>query len=98
MVLAAGANAEEGAAVQVGLTRFAVDNPLGGSAIATAAWYPTRTAAAPVLVGPYRIEAAPDAAPAAGRYPLIVFSHGTGGSASTITTRRATSSSGASSC
>lgn len=83
LVLAAcglAAGAEEPARVHVGLMRFTVENPVGGSAIASAAWYPTKWAGIPTALGPYRIEVAVDAAPTPGRFPLIVFSHGTGGS------------------
>jgi len=73
--------AQEAPPDNVGLARFSVDNPVGGAAIATVAWYPTKTAPVPMLFGPYRIEVAIDAAPIPGRYPLIILSHGTGGSA-----------------
>lgn len=42
--------------------------------------YPTSSGASRHAVGPFVIEVAMDAPPAAGRYPLVVLSHGTGGS------------------
>lgn len=44
-------------------------------------WYPTAAAERRLDIGPFRIEAAPDAEPLPGRRPLIVLSHGSGGSA-----------------
>jgi len=42
--------------------------------------YPTRVPSAPVTFGPYSIDVAPDAPVAEGRFPLVVISHGSGGS------------------
>ena len=58
-------------------------------ALVTAVWYPADSASVekPQWVGPLNAplfavgSAAPDARPAAGRFPLVVLSHGTGGSA-----------------
>ena len=58
-------------------------------ALITTVWYPAAamTNSAPQVIGPPNAplftlgEWAPDAAPASGRFPLIVLSHGTGGSA-----------------
>ena len=43
-------------------------------------WYPTPAAATPQAMGPFRFAAALGAPPSAGRFPLVVISHGTGGS------------------
>ena len=43
-------------------------------------WYPTAAAATPQSMGPFRFSAALGAPPSAGRFPLVVISHGTGGS------------------
>ena len=43
--------------------------------------YPTSAPVAPYSVGPFTMQVALDAAPSAGRYPLVVMSHGSGGSA-----------------
>jgi predicted dienelactone hydrolase len=58
-------------------------------ALVTTVWYPADSASVekPQWVGPLNAplfavgSAAPDARPAAGRLPLVVLSHGTGGSA-----------------
>jgi hypothetical protein len=42
--------------------------------------YPTDAAAVATTFGPFTLEVAPDAEPRAGRYRLVVISHGTGGS------------------
>ena len=42
-------------------------------------WYPALAAESPMRVGIYDLSAAADAAPAAGRFPLVAISHGSGG-------------------
>jgi predicted dienelactone hydrolase len=42
--------------------------------------YPTEVPSAPVAFGPYAFDVSPDAPVAAGRFPLVVVSHGNGGS------------------
>lgn len=41
--------------------------------------YPTEVSSAPVVLGPYTIDVTPDAPIAAGSFPLVIISHGTGG-------------------
>ena len=43
-------------------------------------WYPADADAAPLRLGPYTIDAAANAAPARGTWPVVVISHGSGGS------------------
>lgn len=43
-------------------------------------YYPTAAADQPVRIGPFTLQVAPDAAPAAGNSRLVVISHGSGGS------------------
>ena len=43
-------------------------------------YYPTAAAAQPTRYGPFTLEVAPDAAPAAGNGRLVMISHGSGGS------------------
>lgn len=43
-------------------------------------FYPTQAPAVPATFGPYRLEVAAEAAPATGSFPLVVLSHGNGGS------------------
>ncbi len=42
--------------------------------------YPTAVSSEPTAFGPYSIDVSPDAPIAEGRYPLVVVSHGNGGS------------------
>lgn len=42
-------------------------------------WYPAQAEEDAVRLGPYDMSVAENAAPAAGRFPLILFSHGVGG-------------------
>ena len=42
--------------------------------------YPTGVPSAPAAFGPYTMDVSPDAPVAEGRFPLVVISHGTGGS------------------
>jgi len=46
------------------------------------AWvmYPTRVPSAPTPFGPYSADVSPDAPAAEGQFPLVIISHGTGGS------------------
>jgi predicted dienelactone hydrolase len=48
--------------------------------VPTLVWYPTPAASAPQAMGPFRFAAALGAPPSPGRFPLVVISHGTGGS------------------
>ncbi|WP_419661336.1 hypothetical protein Dvar_17640 [Desulfosarcina variabilis str. Montpellier] len=45
-----------------------------------AVWYPTHATEKPWKAGHYRIEATPNAPMAAGPFPVLLFSHGSGGS------------------
>lgn len=53
----------------------------GDSAVRVTIWYPTTSAARTHTFGPYQLDVAMAGAPVAQRLPLIVMSHGTGGSA-----------------
>jgi predicted dienelactone hydrolase len=57
-----------------------VANPTGDGAIQTFVWYPTTAPASLVKLGPFDLEVAIGSASEAGAHPLIVISHGTGGS------------------
>lgn len=70
-----------GAAVRgVGFVTFSVRDPVSGMPMPAVAFYPTQVTSGSTTVGPYRIAATLGPTPASGRFPLIVFSHGTGGS------------------
>jgi len=53
---------------------------MGGGAIQTVVWYPTTAPASLTKLGPFDLDVAIDSEPEAGAHPLIVVSHGTGGS------------------
>ncbi|WP_353395943.1 dienelactone hydrolase [Hydrogenophaga sp. 5NK40-0174] len=61
--------------VRIGLTEW-----MAGTTPVTLV-YPTQAAEQPLQRGDFRIQVAVDAAPLPGRHPLIVISHGSGGSA-----------------
>ncbi|QWP78306.1 dienelactone hydrolase family protein [Lysobacter sp. K5869] len=62
----------------VGLGTIETREPVTGTKVPAAVFYPSTEAGSEVSteVGPYPIQAQRDAAPAAGRFPLIVLSHG----------------------
>jgi predicted dienelactone hydrolase len=64
----------------VGLAALTLVDPVEGGPMPAWVAYPSAGAAGTTEVGPYEIDGVRDAPTAAGRYPLIVFSHGTGGS------------------
>jgi predicted dienelactone hydrolase len=65
------------ALAQVGVQRLAVTDPT--AAVAALVWYPTAAVSQPQRIGPFALDVAADAAPLAGRRPLLLLSHGTGG-------------------
>jgi predicted dienelactone hydrolase len=64
----------------VGLQTAQVPDPEGGSAIPILLLYPCEAPECDLQFGPYAIAAARDAQVAAGRFPLVLISHGTGSS------------------
>ncbi len=66
---------------RAGFTELSVTDPVSGDIVSFALWFPTTSAEGTVRRGPFVMAAAQNAAPAPGRHPLIVVSHGTGGSA-----------------
>lgn len=64
-----------------GLSSLRVKDPLSGAAMEGTVFYPAPERPAPALrIGPYVVQAERDAAPAEGRFPLVVLSHGHAGS------------------
>jgi len=66
----------------VGFSRDAIPDPVAsdtGGKLEYAIWYPSDVPSSVSRVGPYEFAATLDAPVAAGRYPLIVLSHGSGG-------------------
>lgn len=64
----------------VGMTQ--VSAPIsGGATVAVTLWYPSVSASHSQSLGPYQLDVAMAGEPVAKRHPLIIMSHGTGGSA-----------------
>ncbi len=63
-----------------GFLRFSINDQLSDLKISLSVWYPTHTTEAKRRDGIYDLSAARDAAPAPGRFGVIVVSHGSGGS------------------
>lgn len=63
-----------------GFQDLQLTDPVEGGPMAVIVFYPTKTDRGSTQVGPFTIAATRGAAPAPGSYPLIVHSHGTGGS------------------
>jgi predicted dienelactone hydrolase len=56
-----------------------IELPYHGPAIEATLWYPSSGSEASHAFGPYTVQAVVGGAPAAGRFPLVLVSHGTGG-------------------
>ena len=64
----------------VGIATFTVRDPVAGQPMAAVVFYPAAAVSQTTVVGPYAVAASPHLPVAEGRFPMIVFSHGTGGS------------------
>jgi predicted dienelactone hydrolase len=62
-----------------GFLHLKLTDPVEGGPMPAIVFYPTRPGGGSTEVGPFTIAATRGAAPASGAYPLIVHSHGTGG-------------------
>jgi len=71
-----------GGANAVGFQQLAVPDP-NGAPVAVYLWYPSEAAAKPLRLGPYEQAVAVDGPIAGASLPLVLISHGTGGSALT---------------
>ena len=65
----------------VGLRPLRLVDPVGGGAMAAEVFYPSAEPAKTTRIGAYDVAATPDAPPLPGAHPLVVLSHGNGGSA-----------------
>lgn len=63
-----------------GFQHLQIPDPVFGGTFPAIVQYPTAAPATGVTIGPFSWEATLDAAPAAGRFPVCVISHGAGGS------------------
>ncbi|GAA3914537.1 alpha/beta hydrolase family protein [Luteimonas lutimaris] len=64
----------------VGVAAIEVTDPVGGGAMPGFVFYPAATSTSPAKIGPYEVAAAFDAPAQPGARPLVVISHGHGGS------------------
>lgn len=62
----------------VGYSRLSTADPMGGQ-MQYSLWYPTEVPAGIVRLGPLEFSGTRDAEPAAGKFGLVVLSHGSGG-------------------
>lgn len=79
LLVVAVATSAVGADYQIGLARVEGEDRDG--TVRAYVWYPSKGPAGAVAIGPYSLDAAMNVAPAAGRHPVVLISHGTGGSA-----------------
>ncbi|MBM7061988.1 dienelactone hydrolase [Pseudomonas sp. UL073] len=68
------------AAPSVGFRQLQLVDPLDQRPLSAIAFYPSSSPEGRSRIGPYRLEAVQDTKAAKGRYPLLVLSHGNGGS------------------
>ena len=61
---------------KVGLKRLTLRDPVAGGAMTGFVMYPTAAQPRSLAIGDFNTIAAEDAAPAPGRFPLLIFSHG----------------------
>ena len=61
---------------KIGLKRLTLRDPIAGGAMTGFAMYPTAVQPKSLRIGDFNTMAAEDAAPAPGRFPLLIFSHG----------------------
>lgn len=71
--------AAQSAGSGAGLVEMSLTDPVEGGSMAATAVYPAQAKGSVTQRGPFTIDATAGAAPASGPFPLIVFSHGTGG-------------------
>ena len=72
--------APQPAAYFVGLRTTRIADPADASGFPALLMYPSAVPSAPLALGPYTLDASRDAPLAPGRFPLLVISHGGGGS------------------
>lgn len=63
----------------VGYTHLFVQDPIQNIEYPLWLFYPTEVSSTPVAFGPFEMEVSREASPAQGRFPLVLFSHGSGG-------------------
>jgi predicted dienelactone hydrolase len=72
---------EAASSSNVGYRRIEIQDTVTGERFPVAVWYPTGVQPGVLEIGPYTMRVARDAAPAEGKFGLVVISHGSGGGA-----------------
>jgi predicted dienelactone hydrolase len=80
LLLGTSPSAVRGEDFGAGFLDLQLTDPVEGGQMPAIVFYPTKVEGGSTSVGPFTIAATRGAAPAPGTYPLIVHSHGTGGS------------------
>ena len=62
-----------------GYRQLTVHDPIQKAAMPVLVFYPTHVPPTGTTLGPYQFEVSPEAPPAAGNFPVVVISHGSGG-------------------
>ncbi|MBY3753249.1 alpha/beta hydrolase family protein [Azospirillum formosense] len=70
-----------GATAEVGMRALSFTDPADGGTARVVVWYPADMPETPVRRGPFTFQVAEGAPVAEGRHPLVMLSHGSGGSA-----------------
>ena len=65
--------------MHVGYQSLNIEDEIQGATIPAIVLYPTATPASPTTFGPYTLDVSMDAPISSGRFPLVVISHGNGG-------------------
>ncbi len=79
ILLASGIAHAQGPSTSVGFRQIEFRDVVTGQRVPLFVWYPTSQASRPTQFGPYTLDVARGASPAAGRHRLVMISHGTGG-------------------
>jgi predicted dienelactone hydrolase len=72
---------EAASSSNVGYRRVEIQDTVIGERFPVGIWYPTNAQPSVFEFGPYTMRVARDAAPADGKFGLVVISHGSGGGA-----------------
>lgn len=62
-----------------GYRQFTLHDPIQEADMPVLVFYPTHSHATGATLGPYTFEVSPEATPTPGRFPMVVISHGSGG-------------------
>jgi predicted dienelactone hydrolase len=79
ILVASGVAHSQAPATYVGFRQIEFPDAVTGQRVALFVWYPTDQASRPTRFGPYTLDVASGAPPAAGQHKLVMISHGTAG-------------------